>query len=79
MSLKCCSRQDYEAHQPGGLNDSVAYATMVGKIAAQSSTGSILTVDFPCDGQTCDTPTLVDNKGVGKVLSMNTYVSAAAS
>jgi hypothetical protein len=52
---------------------------MVGKIAAQSSAGSILTVDFPCDGQTCDTPTLVANTGVGKVLSMNTYVSIAAS
>ena len=43
---------------------------MVAEISSKS--GGMMTVDFPCDGQTCDTATLAKNKGVGKVLSMNT-------
>jgi len=43
---------------------------MVAEISSKS--GGMMTVDFPCDGETCDTATLAKNKGVGKVLSMNT-------
>ena len=43
---------DYEAHQPGTLNDSIAFASMVNGV--QSGSRSHCTIDFPCDGDTCD-------------------------
>jgi hypothetical protein len=62
---------DYEPHQPGNLEDAVAYAAMVDGVAAAS--GSQTTMDFPCDGDLCDVASLTQNPKGGKLLDMSTY------
>jgi len=63
---------DYEAHQPGTRNDSIAFARMVSGV--QSGSRSKCTIDFPCDGDTCDPATLAKyGIEVWKLMDMGTY------
>ena len=47
---------DYEPHQPGTDADAAAYVAMVQSIMDRSK--SLLTIDFPCNGQLCHPPLL---------------------
>lgn len=61
---------DYEPHQPGTKNDSVAYMVMVQSIMARSN--ATITVDFPCDGLLCNPPLLAKELNGGKFMDMGT-------
>ena len=69
---------DYEPHQPGDLRHhgqvGGVSAGMMAQIALRS--GSEVSVDFPCDGQLCDAPTLATSQGVGRIVDMSTYGGA---
>jgi hypothetical protein len=62
---------DYEPHQPGYQNDSVAYMTMVQTI--MNRTNALVTVDFPCDGPLCDAALIAKELTGGKFMDMGTY------
>ena len=68
---------DYEPHQPGNQNDSIAYMAMVQTIMDRSK--ALVTVDFPCDGVMCNPSLLAKELTGGKFLDMGTYGFAAST
>jgi hypothetical protein len=66
---------DYEPHQPGNHNDSIAYMAMVQSIMDRSK--AVISVDFPCNGLLCDPPTLATQLKGGKFIDMGTCASAS--
>jgi hypothetical protein len=63
---------DYEPHQPGNQNDSVAYMAMVQDIMNRSKAAAVISVDFPCDGHLCDPSRLAKELKGGKFIDMGT-------
>ena len=66
---------DYEPHQPGNNNDSVAYMAMVQSIMDRSK--AVISVDFPCNGL-CNESLLATQLKGGKFMDMGTCASISA-
>ena len=64
---------DYEPHQPGNQTDSVEYMAMVQSIMERSQ--SMISVDFPCNGDLCSAPLLAKELHGGKFIDMGTCAS----